>query len=44
MRQYRGNRREVAQELGVSTTTLWRYMKRFGIEYRVTESQDRQTR
>lgn len=29
---YHGNRKLVAEELGISTTTLWRRMKKFGIE------------
>lgn len=32
MKQHRGNRRKVAHDLDISTTTLWRYMKRYGIE------------
>lgn len=31
LRQYGGSRARVAQELGVSKTTLWRYMKKYGI-------------
>ena len=27
-----GNRAEAAKELGISTTTLWRRMKKYGIE------------
>ncbi|MGM9600031.1 MAG: sigma 54-interacting transcriptional regulator [Faecousia sp.] len=30
--QYGGNREKVAAELGISKTTLWRYMKKYGIE------------
>ena len=30
--EYGGNREKVASELGVSKTTLWRYMKKYGIE------------
>lgn len=30
--QHRGNRERVATELNVSKTTLWRYMKKYGIE------------
>lgn len=29
---YHGNRKAVAEELGISTTTLWRRMKKYGIE------------
>ena len=29
--QYYGNRSAVANELGISTTTLWRKMKKYGI-------------
>lgn len=32
LRKYNGNRKKVAEELGVSKTTLWRYMKKYGIE------------
>lgn len=31
LRQFHGNRERVAQELGVSKTTLWRYMKKYNI-------------
>lgn len=31
LRRYQGNRTRVAQELGISKTTLWRYMKKYGI-------------
>lgn len=31
LHQYQGNREKVAEALGVSKTTLWRYMKKFGI-------------
>ncbi|MDO4620304.1 MAG: PrpR N-terminal domain-containing protein [Lachnospiraceae bacterium] len=30
--KYAGNRQAVAEELGISTTTLWRHMKKYGIE------------
>lgn len=30
--QYHGNRKLVAEKLGISTTTLWRKMKKYGIE------------
>lgn len=30
--EYGGNREKVAAELGISKTTLWRYMKKYGIE------------
>lgn len=32
LEQYDGNRARVAKELGISTTTLWRHMKKFGVE------------
>lgn len=32
LRKYGGNREKVAAELGVSKTTLWRYIKKYGIE------------
>lgn len=32
LRQYGGSREKVAAELGVSKTTLWRYIKKYGIE------------
>lgn len=32
LRKHGGNREKVAQELGVSKTTLWRYIKKYGIE------------
>lgn len=31
LKKYNGNRNQVAEELGVSKTTLWRYMKKYGI-------------
>ena len=31
LKTHRGNRQKVARELGVSTTTLWRRMKKYGI-------------
>ena len=31
LRRHNGNREKVAQALGVSKTTLWRYMKKYGI-------------
>lgn len=30
--QYGGSREKVAEEMGISKTTLWRYMKKYGIE------------
>ena len=30
--KYNGRRNLVAKELGISTTTLWRYMKRYGLD------------
>lgn len=32
LKKHRGNRKLVAQELGISTTTLWRKMNKYGIE------------
>lgn len=32
LEKYRGNRKLAAQELGISTTTLWRKMNKYGIE------------
>ena len=32
LREYGGNRQKVADALGVSKTTLWRYMKKYGID------------
>lgn len=32
LKKYHGNRSLVAEELGISTTTLWRRMKKYGIE------------
>lgn len=32
LRKHSGNRERVAAELGVSKTTLWRYIKKYGIE------------
>lgn len=29
--KYQGSRAKVAEEMGISTTTLWRYMKKYGI-------------
>ena len=31
LKRYGGNRQKVADELGISKTTLWRYMKKYGI-------------
>lgn len=31
MKKYKGNRQQVADELGVSKTTLWRYLKKYDI-------------
>lgn len=31
LEKYRGNRSSVAKEMGISTTTLWRRMKKYGI-------------
>lgn len=32
LEKYHGNRSLVAKEMGISTTTLWRYMKKYGVE------------
>ena len=32
LERFHGNRKLVAEELGISTTTLWRRMKKYGIE------------
>ena len=32
LRKYNGSRGKVAEELGISKTTLWRYIKKYGIE------------
>ena len=31
LKKHNGSREKVAAELGVSKTTLWRYMKKYGI-------------
>lgn len=31
LKKHRGSRQKVAEELGISKTTLWRYMKKYGI-------------
>jgi len=31
LQKHQGSREKVAQELGISKTTLWRYMKKYGI-------------
>lgn len=31
LEKHRGNRAAVAQEMGISTTTLWRHMKKYGV-------------
>ena len=31
LEKYRGNRVKVAEDMGISTTTLWRHMKKYGI-------------
>lgn len=36
LEKHRGNRAQVAQELGISTTTLWRRMKKYGVEAKYT--------
>lgn len=37
LKKYNGNRSQAAEELGVSKTTLWRYMKKYGIGSSVGE-------
>ena len=32
LRKHNGSREKVAAELGVSKTTLWRYIKKYGID------------
>lgn len=32
LRRHGGNRKKAAEELGISKTTLWRYMKKYGID------------
>lgn len=32
LEKHHGSRTEVAREMGISTTTLWRYMKKYGVE------------
>lgn len=32
LEKHHGSRAEVAREMGISTTTLWRYMKKYGVE------------
>lgn len=32
LKKHSGSRQKVAEELGVSKTTLWRYMKKYGVE------------
>ncbi len=32
LRKHNGNRQKVADEMGISKTTLWRYIKKYGIE------------
>ena len=32
LKKYHGNRQKIADELGVSKTTLWRYLKKFDIK------------
>lgn len=32
LEKYHGSRALVAKEMGISTTTLWRYMKKYGVE------------
>jgi DNA-binding NtrC family response regulator len=37
LRRYRGNRRRAAKALNISTVTLWRRMKRYGLDAGVAE-------
>ena len=37
LEKHRGNRAKVAEELGVSMTTLWRHMKKYGVEAKFQE-------
>ena len=41
LRKHRGSRKLAAEELGISTTTLWRKMNKYGIEskYGVSEEE-----
>ena len=32
LKQHNGNRQKVADALGISKTTLWRHMKKYGID------------
>ena len=32
LKKYHGNRDMAAQELGISKTTLWRHMKKYGLD------------
>jgi transcriptional regulator with PAS, ATPase and Fis domain len=32
LREHNGNRQKVADALGISKTTLWRYMNKYGID------------
>lgn len=36
LKKHHGNRQQVAAELGVSKTTLWRYLKKYGIDRIIT--------
>lgn len=31
MKKHKGNRQKVAEELGISKTTLWRYLKKYDV-------------
>ena len=41
LEKHHGNRGVVAKELGISTTTLWRRMKKYGIEANYNHSDPR---
>ena len=40
LEKHHGNRKEVSKELGISTTTLWRKMKKYGLEANYNYSDD----
>lgn len=37
LEKHHGSRAEVARDMGISTTTLWRYMKKYGVEANFTK-------
>ena len=39
LEKYKGNRGLAAKELGISTTTLWRKMRKYGIEARYVNAE-----